>query len=252
MLDFESNGGIFSMKNQIVALSRHVRNIVQNRLFPPCCVLCGATGYSGPDLCPACEADLARIESPCPSCGMPLTEQGASCCGQCLQHPPPYRHTVSPFYYQPPLMQLVTDLKFQQQLKIARLFAGLLAEALSHSPRPDCIIPVPLHPRRLRERGFNQSLEIARLLGKQLGVPVAQRLCRRTRHTSPQTGLDAKARKRNIKNAFGLTGGCHYRHVAILDDVITTGNTVSELARLLARNGVKEIEVWSVARAVPD
>ncbi len=227
-------------------------NIIHKWLFPPSCVLCGATGHPGLDLCPGCEADLARIDNPCPGCGMPLQASEHLLCGKCLQTPPPYRLTISPFYYEPPLIKLVTDFKFHHQLKLARIFAGILAGHLQDRARPEAIIPVPLHPRRLRERGYNQSQEIARLLGRQLAIPVDSRLCQRTRYTTPQTGLDAKQRHRNIRNAFGVTGQCKYEHVAILDDVITTGNTVTELARLLRKQGVDNIEIWSVARAVPD
>ncbi|MDH5444365.1 MAG: ComF family protein [Gammaproteobacteria bacterium] len=225
---------------------------MQFKLYPPTCVLCNTSGHSDLDICPACVDSLARINSPCPSCGMPLEASEHSHCGSCLQLPPPFQSTHSPFYYEPPLVKLVTDFKFNNQLKMARVFAGLLRKTLADRDKPDCIIPVPLHRRRLQERGYNQSLEIARLLGKTLGIPVDYRLCQRTRHTPPQTGLDAKQRRRNMKNAFGLTAKCHYRHVAILDDVITTGNTVSELAGLLRKNGVEKVEVWSVARAVPD
>jgi len=234
-------------------LVNYCTNFIQARLFPASCVLCGAAGHVGRDLCQACEADLPRIDPACPSCGMPLSEAEHLLCGKCLQSPPPFHHTISPYYYAPPLIQLITRFKFQHALAMTRVFSDLLARHIDTSQRkPECIIPVPLHPRRLRERGYNQSLEIARLLGKRLGIAIDYQLCQRTRYTSPQTGLAARERKRNVKNAFGLTGPCHYRHIAILDDVITTGHTVTELAGLLRKNGVEEIAVWSVARAVAD
>lgn len=188
---------------------------------------------------------------------MPLSENGAdsehSLCGECLQTAPPYQRTISPYYYRPPLIPLITQFKFKHRLVMARVFAALLARHIDpNQARPECIIPVPLHPRRLRERGYNQSLEIALHLSKALDIPIDNRLCQRTRYTAPQTGLAAKERKRNVKNAFGLAGPCQYKHIAILDDVITTGHTITELARLLRKNGVEEIEVWSVARAVTD
>ena len=240
------------LSTQGLKLVNYCSHFVHFRLFPSTCVLCGARGHNGLDLCKGCQSDLARIPSPCPACGMPLTESEHSLCGHCLQKPAPLQRTISPFYYQAPLAQLVTEFKFNHQLKMARLFAALLATELANRRRPECIIPVPLHRRRLQERGFNQSLEIARLLGKQLNIPVDFRLCQRTRYTAPQTGLDAKQRRQNIKNAFALTAACPYRHIAIIDDVITTANTVTELARVLRKHGVEEIEVWSVARAVPD
>ena len=226
---------------------------VQSRLFPASCILCGVAGQTGIDLCPACQADLPLISPACQSCGMPLSGSEHSLCGECLQTPPPYQRTISPYYYQPPLIPLITQFKFNHRVVMARILAALLARHIDTTEKkPECIIPVPLHPRRLRERGYNQSQEIARLLGKTLDIPIDYQLCQRTRYTAPQTGLVAKERKRNVKNAFGLTETCQYKHVAILDDVITTGHTVTELARLLRKNGVEEIEVWSVARAVPD
>ncbi len=228
-------------------------NNIQFWLFPASCVLCGAPGHNGVDLCPHCETDLPRISPACQCCGLPLTENEQARCGQCLQTPRPYQRTISPYYYQPPLIQLITQFKFNHRLVMARVFAYLLAKhIINDQHKPEAIIPVPLHPRRLRERGYNQSLEIARLLGKTLNIPVDYKLCQRTRYTLPQTGLTAKTRKQNVKDAFGLTGTCEYKHIAIVDDVITTGHTITELASLLHKNGVDEIEVWSVARAVPD
>lgn len=228
-------------------------NNIHFRLFPATCILCSQPGQPGLDLCPACEADLPVIDPACHCCGMPLSPGKTGTCGQCLQTPPPFFRTVSPFYYEPPLAGLITQFKFRQRLLLGRVFASLLHKQLAPAGhRPDCLIPVPLHPRRLRERGYNQALEIAHLLGASLAIPVDYHLCQRRRYTTPQTGLAAKERKRNIKNAFALAGPCTYRHVAILDDVVTTGHTVTELASLLQKNGVEEVEVWSVARAVPE
>lgn len=241
------------MSTKRMGLVNNWLNIIQSRLFPASCILCGSVGQKGLDLCLACQADLPRISPACPGCGNPLAESEHSLCGDCLRNPPPFQRTISPYYYAPPLIQLITRFKFNQRLVMARVFAGLLARHIEFdTTKPECIIPVPLHPRRLRERGYNQSLEIARLLGKTLDIPVDYQLCQRTRYTAPQTGLPANERKRNVKNAFGLTDTCQYKHVAIVDDVITTGHTVAELAKLLRKNGVVEIEVWSVARAVAD
>ena len=248
-------GGIL-LSTKEMKLVNNWLDFIHSRLFPSSCILCGAAGDKGMDLCPACQADLSRISPACQRCGMPLTgdETGKpSICGECLQTPPPFQYTLSPYYYQPPLVQLITQFKFDHRLLMARIFAGLLAKHLSpERHKAECIIPVPLHPHRLRERGYNQSLEIARLLGRQVGIAVDYQLCQRTRYTAPQTGLAAKERKSNVKNAFGLNGPCTYKHVVIVDDVITTGHTVTELAKLLRNNGVDEIEVWSLARAVPE
>ncbi|MDH5181080.1 MAG: ComF family protein [Gammaproteobacteria bacterium] len=223
-------------------------------LFPPTCMLCGAAGEAGRDLCNACHAALPRLTRPCPVCAKPLAGSEKLVCGECLKHPPPFEQTISAFRYTSPLAKLITDLKFNQRLAAARLLGDLLADELQANapPMPECLIPVPLHPKRIRERGFNQSLEIARRVGKQLAIPVDADLCHRTRHTAPQTGLDAKARRQNIRHAFALRQPCRYKHIAIIDDVITTGHTVNETAALFRKQGVEQIRIWSVARAVID
>ncbi len=229
-------------------------NNIQFWLFPARCVLCDAPGHNGIDLCFQCYTDLPRISPACHGCGLPIKKDEQSICGQCLQTPRPYQHTISPYYYQPPIIHLITHFKFHHRLVMARVFAYLLEKhiIITEHDKPEVIIPVPLHPHRLRERGYNQSLEIARLLGKKLNIPLDYKLCQRTRHTPPQSGLNAKTRQHNVKNAFGLSDTCQYKHVAIIDDVITTGHTVTELAKLLRKNGVEKIDVWSVARAVAD
>jgi ComF family protein len=115
---------------------------------------------------------------------------------------------------------------------------------------PEAILPVPLHARRLRERGFNQSIELARPASRAFGLPLVRDLVKRSRPTSPQTALDIKQRRQNLRNAFVVDGKIPYSHIAILDDVVTTGSTVNELAKVLRRSGVQTIQVWSIARAV--
>jgi ComF family protein len=146
---------------------------------------------------------------------------------------------------------LLLQLKFHQKLHLASLLGGLLAEALEGraAPLPDCLVPVPLHPQRLRERGYNQALELARVVSTRLAVPLDATLCVRQRATAPQTALDGKERRRNLHGAFTVREGNLPRHVAIIDDVVTTGTTVGELARTLRRAGVDTVEVWACARA---
>jgi len=147
--------------------------------------------------------------------------------------------------------QLLLQLKFRQKLYLAPLLGGLLADALAtrREPLPDCLVPVPLHPERLRERGYNQALELARIISGRLEVPVAATLCIREKATAPQTALDGLERRRNLRGAFSVRKGEVPRHIAIVDDVVTTGTTVSELARTLRRSGAQTVEVWACARA---
>ncbi|MBI3772328.1 MAG: ComF family protein [Gammaproteobacteria bacterium] len=217
-------------------------------LLPPTCVLCHGPGAAGRDLCPGCEADLPYLKTACQHCAMPLPVAGT--CGACQQDPPPFATTRALFHYREPVDHLIQRLKFNRKLYVARLLGDLLAQQLAGVwPRPDAIIPVPLHPLRLRQRGFNQALELARPVAEALSVPLLAQACRRERDTPAQSGLDAVARHRNLKGAFKVDPALDTRHVALVDDVMTTGSTVAVLAQALRRAGVARIDVWVVARA---
>lgn len=223
---------------------------VRFSLYPRRCVLCGEPGHSERDLCHACLADLPWNRLACRCCGAPLQTPEAIC-GPCQRRPPPYALSQIPFRYESPLNALLPQLKFQHKLHLAPLFADLLAEMVSarSEPLPQALLPVPLHAGRLKERGYNQALEIARPLSRQLGVPLALQLCTRQRHTPAQTTLTGAERRRNLRGAFVVRAGEVPQHVAIVDDVVTTGATVEELARTLRRAGVETVEVWACARA---
>lgn len=224
-------------------------NSVQRWLCPPTCLLCGAPGADGLDLCSACRGTLPWNTSSCTSCAAPLPVPGT--CGQCLGHPPPFDAALAPLLYRPPLDWLVQGFKFNQRLVPGRLLGELLMGHLAEhiTACPELIVPVPLHPLRLRERGYNQALELARPLARRFGIPLAHGLVRRTRATATQSLLDAGERRRNVRGAFALAQPLGARHVVIVDDVVATGSTVGELARLLRRAGAERIEVWAVARA---
>lgn len=227
------------------------RQWLQRLILPSDCLLCRAADPSGLNLCPDCRADLPWLAPGCPRCALPLAAPDLPC-GACQARPPPFDTTVALFHYAPPVDGLVQQLKFGQGLHLARLFAGLLAERLADAPRPDCILPVPLHPRRQRERGFNQALEIARPLARHLGCRVDTASCVRTRATPPQTQLSAAQRRRNLRDAFRLARPLAARHVAVLDDVMTTGSTLAAIAGLLRRAGAERIDVWVCARTTRD
>jgi ComF family protein len=222
------------------------------RLYPPTCLLCRAAGAAGLDLCAGCAGDLPSIAIGCDRCGVPLPQPGT--CGRCLQHPPPVARIITPFRYQPPLDALIKGFKFTGRLSSGRLLRELLLRALLHRPLdlPDLIVPVPLHPRRLGERGFNQATELARGLGRGLAVPVDRRVCRRVRATAVQSQLPSDERRKNVRGAFEVVRPLAGPRVAIVDDVITTGSTVFELARALRKAGATDVQVWALARAGHD
>ncbi len=224
-------------------------NIAHNWLSPATCLLCGGCGVGGRDLCMACLDDMPSQAVACCHCATPLTQAGV--CGSCQQCLPAYHKVIAPFIYRYPLNQLIPALKFSSQLHIARLLGTLMvAEVLrSETDLPELLLPVPLHPCRLRQRGYNQALELAWPIAQQLGIAVDYRSCQRRRDTEPQSGLAADARKRNLRDAFDLVRPLSVGHVAIIDDVMTTGCTVDALSQRLLLAGVSRVDVWVCARA---
>jgi ComF family protein len=159
-----------------------------------------------------------------------------------------------PYQYATPLKQAISAFKFHSHVTYAPMLACLFITALNsrQSKMPECIIPVPLHPKRLQQRGFNQSLELAKIIARHLNIPVDATLCQRNSNTAFQSGLTAKQRKHNLLNAFEIVKSHQFKHVAIFDDVVTTGTTVNELARKLKLSGIEIIEVWAIARTVDE
>lgn len=239
-------------------------NGILRSAFPPTCVLCGADGVLEMDLCGGCHQELPLIGPGCYFCGLPLTgawqETGVELadeqrlCGRCIRQPHNFDRTCCPYVYQEPVDWLIRQLKFHARLSHIRVLSRLLQGYLVKIglDRPELIIPVPMHPGRQRKRGFNQALEIARPLARYFNVPLAADICERHLDTAPQSELPAKRRAANIRNAFRLRGPLTAKHIAIVDDVMTTGATANELARLLKRHGAERVQVWVLARTVFD
>lgn len=219
------------------------------RLFyPSSCVLCGNSSTGG--LCAACADELPENTCACVRCALPLFDSERQVCGRCLTRLPAFDAAWSPFIYAQPLEWMISQLKFNAKLLQANVLSELMLQRLPEAAgKPDCIMPVPLHRQRLRQRGFNQSIELARPLSRALDVPLDVTSCRRLRATPPQTGMTAKQRRRNLRGAFEFPNDQNYKHVVLFDDVMTTGATLNELAGLLRRHGVQRVEVWSLARA---
>lgn len=213
------------------------------------CVLCGAESHAGL-CCTACSADLPRLSTQhCPVCALPTPD--GCVCGECLKQQPPFDHTVAAFIYSFPLDKLIQALKFREHLILVDFFADAVAQSITI--RPDCIVALPLHPNRLRERGFNQSLLLAKRIARQLDIPLLANACTRVRNTPPQSSLPWKERDKNMRQAFTCSADAdvHGKHVAIVDDVMTTGASTGELARALKQAGASEVSVWVVARTLP-
>lgn len=207
----------------------------------------------GKNLCPGCESTLPRLLQACPRCAIAYDHPDVvGTCGECQRRPPAQDRTVALYRYAPPVDHFIRALKFHRELGLARLLGERLAVRLAEaSTRPDLLVPVPLHAARLRERGYNQALEIARVVARRLAIPLDAHLLVRTRATAPQSDLPIAGRRKNVKGAFAVRGkNCLAgQHVALLDDVMTTGNTVHAAARALRKAGAREVDVWVVARA---
>ncbi|HEY8160103.1 MAG TPA: ComF family protein [Methylobacter sp.] len=227
-------------------------NIIQDYLLPPTCILCGNPGFESRDICHSCYKHLPRNILCCYRCAEILETPAAApvLCGRCLSKHPAFDETYAPFIHQGAIRHLISTLKFGANYKNARLLGMLLAEHLKQAAeRPDLILPVPLHRSRYRQRGFNQAKEIGRTVAKQLLIPLDITSCQRYRDTPHQTQLSAKKRRKNMKNAFSIVKPIQARHIAILDDVMTTGSTVHELAYVLKKTGASRVDVWVCARA---
>lgn len=225
---------------------------IQRWVYPPYCLLCSRPSHSGRELCPDCTHDLPWNRHACPRCALPMPrESGTQLCGRCLKSPPVWDSAQSPLLYAWPLDQLLQRFKFNGDLAAGQVMGELLAEflAAASTVKPEILIPVPLHGVRLRERGFNQALELARPISRRLRLRLDSRLCVRRKNTAVQSKLDAGERRRNLRDAFMVHGSIHAAQVAILDDVITTGATVAALSRALREAGAASITIWSLARA---
>ncbi len=201
-------------------------------------------------LCEACDADLPRLrQALCPRCALPSA--GAEVCGQCLAHPPHFDAARAALAYRFPADVLLQAFKFRGELTLAGFFAALLVERLGAAPRADYLVPVPIAAARLRERGYNQALEIARQVARATGIRLAPGLCERVRDTPPQTDLPWSERAKNVRGAFRAPLALDGAAVAVLDDVMTTGATLGEIAATLKSAGAAHVSAWVVARTFP-
>lgn len=237
--------------------TQKAQTLFRQSLFPDQCLLCASRVRTETthalDVCASCKTELPWNHHACPRCALPLPEHAPANtrCARCQQKTPCYDWAVAPLIYKAPIDQLHQRLKFSAHLANARLLSGLVMDVFLSTVHHDIdmIIPVPLHPARLRLRGFNQAVELLKPLTRQIRAPINTRACRRSRVTQAQHGLSAKARRQNIKGAFVCNANLQAQKVIIFDDVMTTGETVNELARVLKKAGAREVGIWAVARA---
>jgi ComF family protein len=230
-------------------------NQIYTSILPYHCVLCGNLSTRKQDLCEPCYQDLPLLTHSCPRCAKVfLHEVPSSICGACLKSTLAFQKTFALFIYQAPITQLIINLKFHHALINARILGELLAEQIQQhwykkTALPEAIFPVPLHADRIKQRGFNQSIEIAKPIEKQLNIPIDYHSCLRTKNTFAQATLSATRRLQNTQHAFKLIKPIPYKHIAVIDDVITTSNTIKAFCQTLKQGKVEQIDVWSCARA---
>lgn len=240
------------MFGSVVDILRRLAGAAGAHLWPHQCALCRQPGQTDLDLCAGCEADLPLNDHICEHCAEPLPREltQPALCGACLKQPPVFDACVAPFLYGFPVDRMIQGLKYRGDLAYGRILGELLARQLAcRQTRPELVIPVPLAPLRYRERGFNQARELALPVCRALQLTLRSDVLARHRETREQATLDRSERLKNTQRAFALTAPLAARHVAIIDDVVTTGSTVNEISKVLRAAGAEWIEVWAVARA---
>ena len=216
------------------------------RLLPGSCLLCSADSADAL-LCAGCVADLPRLpDARCPQCGVETTL--GERCGACLKEPPAFVQTIALFRYEFPVDRLIQALKYSHQLPLAAWFGECLSYQIVAEAH-DLLLPLPLHPSRLQTRGFNQSVEIARAIHQRLAIPLNTSSLIRTRATPPQAALPLKERAKNVRGAFECVSDLSGKRILLVDDVMTTGSTLRECARILELHGAAQITLAVTARA---
>jgi ComF family protein len=218
-------------------------------LFGGSCFLCRGRALEGL-LCADCMADLPRTPPEhCPQCA--LASPGSRICGRCLAHPPQYDATRAALMFRFPADVVVHALKYRGELALASFAAGLLDACIGDSAAVTALVPVPLSGARMRERGYNQSMEIARHLARERGLRLAPELCDRVLDGPAQSGLPFAERAGNVRGAYRCARTLPKGTIAVLDDVMTTGATLEEIAATLKRAGASRVVNWVVARTPP-
>lgn len=250
--------------------AKNLLNKIETWLLPYCCIVCNKLSDQTKDICTNCQHELPWVSHCCIQCGISYEHKKTNNlhCGQCTKNKPSFDFTITAFEYQDQISSLITQFKFKRELTYGRVLAELLATIITqkyieapesstiHTSNtvkslynlPEVIVPAPLHWWRQTSRGFNQASIIAKILSKQLSIPINNQLIKRKKLTKPQKSLKLKQRKQNVHGAFALKKKLDYQHIALVDDVMTTGNTVNSIAKLLKQHGVKTVTVWALAR----
>lgn len=231
------------MRQKLLSIAQRIR-------LPSICVLCNQTHAQNLAVCDACIHLFTFLDPACKQCSLPVVDSSYLLCGQCIKKPPYFDSTTIAYSYEEPLASLVRQFKYQNKLYLSAFLAQLIINAWAKKPTyPQCLIPIPMHDKKLKKRGFNQTIILSRFLSKQLKIPIDLTSCQKVLNTEPQAELTSNQRAQNIKNAFSVSP-LPYSHVALIDDLLTTGSTANELAKKLKESGITTVEVWCCARTI--
>ncbi|MFZ1397745.1 MAG: ComF family protein [Candidatus Promineifilaceae bacterium] len=240
-------------KTQLPALTwrsraRGLADSLLNFVFPP---VCGACKKAGSLLCEACHAQLQWVHAPlCNRCGRPVS-RATDCCSVCQERPLPLNQIRAAVLFADPVSKLIHNLKYNGAFGLSKPLAALMAEAWQTWRMPvDLVLPIPLHAERERSRGYNQSTLLTRDFCHLVALPFAEKGLTRTRFTTPQVGLTAVERLKNVQDAFATQVEVAGKHLLLIDDVCTTGATMAAATHALLAAGAQTVSGYCVARAV--
>lgn len=226
----------------------NIASITQLLRLPAICELCNQYHTGHLAICDGCTRLLTPIGPSCGYCALPLPDAAFLVCGKCCQKKPYVDTVMTAYCFEEPLRTLLHEFKYREGLHLLSFLTTLMIHALPvEGYNSECLIPVPMHPSRLRQRGFNQAAELTKQLGRRLKMPWELSHCQKKVNTIPQAGLSAQARRKNLRHAFHVKSGS-YQHITLVDDLMTTGSTANELARVLKNQGVKRVDLWCCAR----
>ncbi len=237
-------------------MRQKIASITQLFRLPAICGLCNQYHSDVFAVCNDCQQSLTPLGPACRHCAQPLPDNNFLVCGRCCQKKPFIDNVITAYCFDEPLRVLLHEFKYREGLHLLTFLTQLMINALPDIHyKTECLIPVPMHPKRLRARGFNQAAELTKQLHKKLNLPYDLHACKKIVNTPAQAGLNAKMRSSNLRNAFSLKGkikGKNYQHITLVDDLMTTGSTANELARTLKKQGVAQVDLWCCAKVIND
>lgn len=225
-------------------------SITQSLRLPSICILCNQFHKSSTAVCSYCSSFIKPLGPACRNCAYPLPDSTYFKCGQCIKNPPSFDTAYIAYRFEEPLRSLLLRFKYHNSLYLGAFLSQLMINAIPQTTMSSqCLIPVPMHPGRLKKRGFNQAVVLTRLLARRLNLPYDLESCTKIINTAPQASLDGKQRQTNLRKAFH-TKPLPYQHIILVDDLLTTGSTANEVAKTLKKSGVQQVDIWCCARAV--